>query len=88
MKNLGTIALTVLMFTFFISGCGDDGVDGITGTAGCDFDQVRDADTGLCVHDQTGHEANHPKDGDPGDNGVQCDVGRVWSGFNGKCVAS
>jgi len=70
-KNLITVALTVvtiLMLGLFIAGCsdGDNGVDGITGTGGCDFDQVRDEETGLCVHAVATHDTNHPSDGDPG----------------------
>ena len=63
--------LLLFLFVFFILGCdgkeGETGVAGVTGTGGCDFDEIFDEDTGICILNAD-YEA--PADGVTGADGV------------------
>ena len=87
MKKILFLAIVLL----FLAGCdgdrGDQGVDGITGIGGCDSDQVRDEDTGLCVanlnmvHEWQDRIEAHKKEGHDG----ECTAPQVEDDF-GHCV--
>lgn len=73
MKKILTVVFLVAM-AFSMSACsdgddGDNGVNGLTGPTGCDVDQVRDKETGLCVANDD-YEAKKGDKGDKGDPGL------------------
>lgn len=116
MKNLALTMFTILILSIFVFGC-EDGQDGLMGPGGCDYNQMKDPATGLCipnpawapasdgdkgdtgedgcsfdevkdsdgvcVHDEAGHDTNHPSDGSDGHDG--CDSGTSWSEANQAC---
>ena len=74
----------LLLFLFvtalFFIGCdgkdGETGVTGVTGTGGCDFDQVFDKDTGICILNAD-YEAP-----------VGCDFDQVFDKDTGICIVN
>lgn len=66
----------LVLLALFILGCADgkNGIDGITGMGGCDYDQIMNSETGFCITNVNYKPPTNGKDGKDKENveGKEC----------------
>ena len=98
MNKIFALLVVLALSAVFIVGCADDGKDGvagITGTGGCDYNQIFDEELGFCVtnpdyvvHVQADHQLTDHADFDP-DSLCEGNTAKPkWDPTTGACIAN